>query len=461
MAPVETEYYDLLDVSVDVNDTDLKKAYRKQAMKYHPDKNPSLDAEEKFKDISKAYQVLSDANLRAVYDKNGKTMVDKESTELDDAAGFFANVFGGERFRDYIGEISLMKEMTSVAQTVMTDEERAELEKEGIVPPQAALSHEPHVPAPGPSTPSPSDNASKRQSVFGSPTPSNGGKEGKEKDKKRNKLTPEQKKKLQDLDDERKRSMDERVKTLTAKLIERLRPFVDAKAPGDKEDAETKAFESRMKLEADDLKLESFGVELLHAIGTVYMMKATSFMKSKKFLGIAGFWSRMKEKGSVAKDAWGVIGSAFSVQSLMSEMDRLQKKGELDEDVLRALEEDVTGKIMLASWRGTRFEVVQVLREVVDNVLKDKEASDQVLFHRAKGLMIMGHIFKSTVPDESDEVRRELERMVAEAAEGKSKHQHLRGKARREGNTTPEMSQNEGEHPVNEHVEGDSGTRTP
>ncbi|KAG2132806.1 X-domain of DnaJ-containing-domain-containing protein [Suillus clintonianus] len=460
MAPVETEYYDLLDVPVDVNDTDLKKAYRKQAMKYHPDKNSSLDAEEKFKDISKAYQVLSDANLRAVYDKNGKSMVDKESTELDDAAGFFANVFGGERFRDYIGEISLMKEMTSVAQTVMTDEERAELEKEGIVPPQAAVSHEPHVPAPGPSTPGPADNASKRQSVLGSPTPSNGGKEGKEKDKKRSKLTPEQKKKLQDLDDERKRSMDERVKTLTTKLIERLRPFVDAKAPGDKDDPETKAFEVRMKLEADDLKLESFGVELLHTIGTVYMMKATSYFKSKKFLGIAGFWSRMKEKGSVAKDAWGVIGSAFSVQSLMSEMERLQKKGELDEEVLRALEEDVTGKIMLASWRGTRFEVIQVLREVVDNVLKDKEASDQVLFYRAKGLMIMGHIFKSTVPDESDEVRRELERMVAEAAEGKSKHHHLRGKARREGNTTPEMLPNEGEHPVRE-PGGDSETRAP
>lgn len=463
MAPVETEYYDLLDVPVDVNDTDLKKAYRKQAMKYHPDKNSSVGAEEKFKDISKAYQVLSDANLRAVYDKNGKNMVDKESTELDDAAGFFANVFGGERFRDYIGEISLMKEMTSVAQTVMTDEERAELEKEGIVPPPAAVSHEPHVSAPGPSTHGPltpsSADASKRQSILGSPTSSTGGKESKEKDKKRNKLTPEQKKKLQDLDDERKRSMDERVKMLTAKLIERLRPFVDAKAPGDREDPETKAFEARMKLEADDLKLESFGVELLHAIGTVYMMKATSFMKSKKFLGIAGFWSRMKEKGSVAKDAWGVIGSAFSVQSLMSEMDRLQKKGELDEDVMRALEEDVTGKIMLASWRGTRFEVVQVLREVVDNVLKDKEASDQVLFHRAKGLMIMGHIFKSTVPDESDEVRRELERMVAEAAEGKSKHHHLRGKTRREGNTTPEMSLNEGEQPMKEQAEGDSGTR--
>lgn len=45
-------------------------------------------------------------------------------------------------------------------------------------------------------------------------------------------------------------------------------------------------------------------------------------------------------------------------------MEKLQAKGDLDEEELRALEEDVTGKIMLASWRGTRFEVTQVLREV-------------------------------------------------------------------------------------------------
>ncbi|TFY77813.1 hypothetical protein EWM64_g6197 [Hericium alpestre] len=131
MAPVETEYYDLLGVAPDANDTELKKAYRKGAMKYHPDKNPSPDAEEKFKEISEAYRVLSDPNLRTVYDKNGKKMVDKEGgINVEDAAGFFANVFGGERFNDYIGEISLMKEMTSMATTLMSDEEKAELEKE-------------------------------------------------------------------------------------------------------------------------------------------------------------------------------------------------------------------------------------------------------------------------------------------------------------------------------------------
>lgn len=54
----------------------------------------------------------------------------------------------------------------------------------------------------------------------------------------------------------------------------------------------------------------------------------------------------------------------IGVQNTMQEMERLASKGEIAEEELRALEEDVTGKIMLASWRGTRFEVVQVLREV-------------------------------------------------------------------------------------------------
>jgi len=59
--------------------------------------------------------------------------------------------------------------------------------------------------------------------------------------------------------------------------------------------------------------------------------------------------------------------------------------------------------------------------QVVDNVLKDHSASDQELYNRARGLLLLGAIFKSTVPDESDEERRELERMVAEAAKPRKK----------------------------------------
>ncbi|KAI0738603.1 X-domain of DnaJ-containing-domain-containing protein [Daedaleopsis nitida] len=483
MAPVETEYYDLLGVPTDVNDTDLKKAYRKAAIKFHPDKNPSPDAEEKFKDISKAYQILSDPNLRAVYDKNGAKMVDKEGgVGMEDAAGFFANVFGGERFRDYIGEISLMKEMTSVATTMMSEEEKAEVEREmneGVTgvpssPPPVSPSPtptpapaSPHVIAPDSAAPSarasfiPSPARSPSPSSVSTPAPGTPSAEKdplsavskspasssttnlkdkelhreREKDrethgKKRSKLTPEQKKKLQELEDERRKNMEERIETLSKKLVDRLRPFVEAKNPGDKDDPETAAFERKMKSEADDMKLESFGVELLHTIGTIYIMKATSFLKSRKFLGIPGFFSRLKEKGAMAKDAWGVIGSALGVQQTIAEMEKLQAKGELGEEELRALEEDVTGKIMLASWRGTRFEVSQVLREVADRVLKEQGVSDQVLYSRAKGLLLIGAVFKSTVPDETDEERRELERMVAEAAAGKSKHHQVRAAQR-------------------------------
>ncbi|KAI0730633.1 X-domain of DnaJ-containing-domain-containing protein [Earliella scabrosa] len=484
MAPVETEYYDLLGVPTDVNDTDLKKAYRKQAIKYHPDKNSSPDAEEKFKDISKAYQILSDPNLRAVYDKNGAKMVDKEGgVGMEDAAGFFANVFGGERFRDYIGEISLMKEMTSVATTMMSEEEKAEVEREMNEAAGTPASPPPVSPSPSPAPasprPFPADSAlpsagatlvpsparSPSPSSLASPAPGTPGPDRdsiatsskspasssttnlkdkdvnaphhhREKDskethgKKRSKLTPEQKKKLQELEEERRKNMEERVDTLVKKLVDRLRPFVEAKHPGEKDDPETVAFERKMRREADDMKLESFGVELLHTIGNIYIMKATSFLKSRKFLGIPGFFSRLKEKGAMAKDAWGVIGSALGVQQTIAEMEKLQAKGELGEEELRALEEDVTGKIMLASWRGTRFEVSQVLREVVDRVLKDHDVSDQVLYNRAKGLLLIGAVFKSTVPDETDEERRELERMVAEAAAGKSKHHQLRAAQR-------------------------------
>lgn len=459
MAPVETEYYDLLGVSADADDTALKKAYRRQAMKYHPDKNPSADAEEKFKDISKAYQVLSDPNLRVIYDKNGKKMVDKEGPiNMEDAAGFFANVFGGERFQDYIGEISIMKDMTSLATSMMTEEEKAEIEKEmnannpnAGVTPIAGEAHKPAATASGSSEPLSNGETAVPTAPAPSAEPTNGPSDVKDSaipssssalkaaaDKEREKQEQarrkaEQREKLREHEKARRKAMEERVKTLSQKMIERLRPFVEAKNPGGEGDSETTAFTEKMKREVEDLKLESFGIELLHTIGNVYIMKATSFMKSRKFLGIPGFFSRLKEKGTFAKDVWGVIGSALSVRDLMMEMEKAQAKGELNEEDLRALEMDVTGKIMLASWRGARLEVIQVLREVVDNVLKEPGQSEQVLINRAKALLITGAIFKAAVPDESDLERRELERMVHEAAQPKAKQATMRHmKAKRE-----------------------------
>lgn len=68
------DYYKILGVDKNAKDDDLKKAYRKLAMKWHPDKNPNnkKDAEAKFKQISEAYDVLSDPQKRAVYDQYGE-----------------------------------------------------------------------------------------------------------------------------------------------------------------------------------------------------------------------------------------------------------------------------------------------------------------------------------------------------------------------------------------------------
>jgi len=77
------DYYDILGLDHSATKDDIKKAYRKLALKYHPDKNKEKGAEEKFKEISEAYAVLYDEEKRKMYDQHGHAGIDQQYTTED------------------------------------------------------------------------------------------------------------------------------------------------------------------------------------------------------------------------------------------------------------------------------------------------------------------------------------------------------------------------------------------
>jgi molecular chaperone DnaJ len=96
---MKRDYYEVLGVSRDVGEEDLKKAYRKLAIKFHPDKNPGdHTAEERFKELGEAYQVLCDPERRARYDRFGHAAFE-QGGGFDFGAGF------GAGFEDILGDL--------------------------------------------------------------------------------------------------------------------------------------------------------------------------------------------------------------------------------------------------------------------------------------------------------------------------------------------------------------------
>lgn len=101
------DYYDVLGVDKDASEDEIKRAYRKKAKKYHPDKNPdnAEEAREKFKEISEAYEVLADEGKRKRYDRYGKSGVKdqfgqggfnwSDFSHRDDVEDIFSDLFGG------------------------------------------------------------------------------------------------------------------------------------------------------------------------------------------------------------------------------------------------------------------------------------------------------------------------------------------------------------------------------
>jgi len=105
---VEQDYYDVLGVGRDASPEQVKRAYRKKALQYHPDRNPDDDeAAQKFKAAAEAYEVLMDPEKRARYDRYGKAGLKgtdfRPFSSVDDIFSAFSDIFGGSIFDEFFG----------------------------------------------------------------------------------------------------------------------------------------------------------------------------------------------------------------------------------------------------------------------------------------------------------------------------------------------------------------------
>ncbi|KAK2067852.1 hypothetical protein P8C59_001558 [Phyllachora maydis] len=530
---VDTAYYDTLNVKPTATELEIKKAYRKLAIVHHPDKNPNdPTAHEKFQAIGEAYQVLSNDELRKAYDKYGKESA-RPTEGFVDPAEFFTSIFGGEAFHNWIGEISLMKDLTATMDITMKgiEEEEAEAEaaaaaalangefpgtdeaiKESLKTEGGAASTDPTPlpartvpPSPppptvlmedekkhaGPGSPPPGTAASsipRQASPSPSPNPSAtsashapragsrvqiplrpalmarpadeaaadeaAAQELRRKDKKKGGLTREQREQLQALERERARVRQERVDELARKLLDRISVWTET----DRGPDVTRAFVEKTRLEVEDLKMESFGLDILHAIGQTYVSKATALLRSQKLFGMGGFLSRVRDKGALVKDTWSTISSAIDAQSSMEEMARLEQAGgdEWTDERKMELERRVTGKILTAAWRGSKFEIQSVLRDVCDAVLGDKKVPLAKRLQRAEALVLVGEVCAGAArtPEEEGDYMA-FEQLVAEAAikKEKEKESKKKGKEKKEKHASLLHPHNKGTADTNDAAE--------
>ncbi|ORE04412.1 DnaJ-domain-containing protein [Rhizopus microsporus var. microsporus] len=288
------DYYELLDVSPTADAMQIKKAYR---LKYHPDKNQTTEAEEKFKQISEAYQVLSDSQLRAYYNKYGKDNELAPEGGFADPREYFQQMFGGDAFRSSIEKMQ--------------------------------------------------------------------------------------------------KQQQERIEKLAEHLIHKLAMYTDSK--GEEEDV--KRFQEHIKMEAEKLKKESYGVELLHSIGGVYSLKARHYLGIKGG-GMPSIFVGFKQKKHIVKELWTTVKVAMDVQQAADMISKAEESG-MDDSEKMKLEEEVSTKTYKALWQTSKFEVEATLRSVCDKVLQDKEVDGKTRTKRAIALKWIGYIYKHTEAETS------------------------------------------------------------
>lgn len=410
----DTKYYDLLGVEVTATDVELKKAYRKQAIRLHPDKNPNdPHALEKFQELGEAYNVLKDPQQRKLYDELGEDGM-KETAQAGqadiDPAEMFTAIFGGDLFKSWIGELLMFKDMSKTADIM------EELEEPG----QAADGADgTHVQVHG------QDNkVGLKIGHSGTLTSEEINK------KKKQKISKEQREKMYALHEEMRKEKQKRVETLAAELDQRLTMYLDAQKAGGPAVTE---YVQKLDHELQEMKEESFGLQFLHLIGHVYTNKAHDNIHSMKTFGVLKLYSSVKTKTNTVKNGLSILKTALNAQAALEEMVKEQEQIELAQqqgmelsDEVRyhqmEMERNIMGKFLATAWALSKFEVTDVLNKVCDVVLQNKHLSRKERLAKANALLWLGkHLSKVQRTPEEEEEARIFEEMVADATAKKQK----------------------------------------
>ncbi|CAI4914740.1 CGH_3_HP_G0023210.mRNA.1.CDS.1 [Saccharomyces cerevisiae] len=384
----ETEYYDILGIKPEATPTEIKKAYRRKAMETHPDKHPDdPDAQAKFQAVGEAYQVLSDPGLRSKYDQFGKEDAVPQQG-FEDASEYFTAIFGGDGFKDWIGEFSLFKELNEATEmfgkedeegTAATETEKADESTDG-----GMVKHD----------------TNKAESL------------------KKDKLSKEQREKLMEMEKKRREDMMKQVDELAEKLNEKIARYLIAVKSNNLEE-----FTRKLDQEIEDLKLESFGLELLYLLARVYKTKANNFIMSKKTYGISKIFTGTRDNARSVKSAYNLLSTGLEAQKAMEKMSEVNTD-ELDQYERAKFESTMAGKALGVMWAMSKFELERKLKDVCNKILNDKKVPSKERIAKAKAMLFIAHKFASArrSPEEAEEARVFEELILGEQEKEHKKH---------------------------------------
>jgi hypothetical protein len=174
------------------------------------------------------------------------------------------------------------------------------------------------------------------------------------------------------------------------------------------------------QVEVDSLKHESYGIELLHAIGYTYVLKSEQWISIMDSIGASmytrvwglgfRFASGLREKAHIVTETVGTVKTAFDLQTKFTKLQEIKDKKQFqnehgqavqleytpeEQELQMKLEQEAAEKGMEALWRGSKLEVESVLRQVCDETLGNEDVDIEIRKRRATALYVLGKVYEN------------------------------------------------------------------